>query len=277
MIAALDAAAHAAGSGGSGTLTGPISFGDVGLSVFLVVIAVAASRWRRLGLERDMVVATGRSFVQLVAVGYVLDFVFGGQGWLTPIVLSVMVATAAWTSGSRARQVPGSYLVAVGAIVVGTAGTLGVLGAFRIVPLSARAVIPLGSMVITSVMNTTSLVMTRLRDDLAASRREVEARLSLGQTSYEASLPWHRQALRSGMLPSVDQTKVVGLVALPGAMTGMILAGASPLAAIRLQLVVMYMLLGGNAFAALVAAQLTVRRLFTPAHQLIRSLRQVPD
>jgi putative ABC transport system permease protein len=79
------------------------------------------------------------------------------------------------------------------------------------------------------------------------------------------------------MLPTVDQTKVVGLVALPGAMTGMILAGASPISAIRLQLVVMYMLLGGNAFAALVAAQLTVRQLFTPSQQLIKSLRRTPS
>ena len=78
------------------------------------------------------------------------------------------------------------------------------------------------------------------------------------------------------MIPTVDQTKVVGLVALPGAMTGMILAGASPLAAIRLQLVVMYMLLGGNAFAALIASELSARRLFTPAQQLIRSLRRAP-
>ena len=78
--------------------------------------------------------------------------------------------------------------------------------------------------------------------------------------------------MRTGTLPVVDQTKVVGLVALPGAMTGMLLAGASPSSAIRLQLVVMYMLLGGNAFAALVAGHLTVRRLFTADHQLIRSL-----
>jgi ABC-type iron transport system FetAB permease component len=78
------------------------------------------------------------------------------------------------------------------------------------------------------------------------------------------------------MLPIVDNTKVVGLVALPGAMTGMLLAGASPASAIRLQLVVMYMLLAGNALAALVAGHLTLRRLFTRDHQLIRSLRRVP-
>ena len=127
-------------------------------------------------------------------------------------------------------------------------------------------------MIISNAMNTASLTMGRLRDDLASHRREVEARLSLGQTAAEASSLWHRAAVRTGTLPVVDQTKVVGLVALPGAMTGMLLAGASPSSAIRLQLVVMYMLLGGNAFAALVAGHLTVRRLFTVDHQLIRSL-----
>jgi putative ABC transport system permease protein len=130
-------------------------------------------------------------------------------------------------------------------------------------------------MIISNAMNTTSLVMSRMRDDLGAHRREVEAHLSLGETATEAAALWHRAALRSGMLPIIDQTKVVGLVALPGAMTGMLLAGASPSSAIRLQMVVMYMLLGGNAFAALVAGRLTIARLFTPDHQLIRSLRRV--
>jgi putative ABC transport system permease protein len=131
-------------------------------------------------------------------------------------------------------------------------------------------------MIITSAMNATSLVMTRLRDDLASHRREVEARLSLGFTAHESSADIHYAAMRTGMLPIIDNTKVVGLVALPGAMTGMIIAGASAFSAIRIQLVVMYMLLGGTAFAALVAGELTVRRLFTADHQLIKSLRRVP-
>ena len=254
-----------------------IGFGDVALAVLLVGVAVIVSRLRGVGLERDMAIATVRSFVQLLAIGYVLDFVFGGHGALTVLILAVMVTTATFTSGSRAKRVPGSRLIAAAAISVATAVTLGVLLLLGIIPLSARAAIPLGSMIISSAMNTTSLVMIRFYDDLASGRREVEARLSLGQTAHEAALPWHRKAMRTAMLPTVDQTKVVGLVALPGAMTGMILAGASPLAAIRLQLVVMYMLLGGNAFAALVAGELTVRRLFTADHQLIRSLRRVPS
>jgi len=212
----------------SSIVSGPVTYLDVGLSVLLVVAAMTVSRWRRVGLEADMGVATVRSFLQLVAVGYVLEFVFNGHGWLTAVALAVMVVTAALTSAARSRRVPGSRLVAGAAIAVATGATLGVIAALRIVPVSARAIIPLGSMIISSAMNTTSLVMTRFYDDLAANRREIEARLSLAQTSRQAALHWQRMALRSGMIPIVDNTKVVGLVALPGAMTGMILAGASP-------------------------------------------------
>ena len=258
-------------------LSGAVRYADVALAVALVAVAAAISRFRGLGLEGDMLVATARSFVQLLAIGYVLAFVFDGHGGFSVVVLAVMVATASLTVGGRARRVPSARLVAAVALSAATAGTLGVLAGLGIVPVEARTIVPLGSMVLSNAMASASLVMTGLRDDLASHRREVEARLSLGHTSHQASLPWHRRALRSGMLPIVDNTKVVGLVALPGAMTGMIMAGADPLDAIRLQLVVMYMILGGNAFAAVVAGELTVRRLFTADHQLARGLRRVPS
>ena len=257
-------------------LSGRISWADVGLALLLVGVSIVVSRRRRTGLENDIGVATLRAFAQLLAIGFVLDFVFGRHGWLTPVVLLVMIGTATLTSGGRGKRVPGAYWIAATSVSVAAASTLGLLLLLGIVPAAPRAAIPLGSMIISNAMNTTSLVMARLRDDLGAHRREVEAHLSLGETATEAAAVWHRSALRSGMLPIIDQTKVVGLVALPGAMTGMLLAGASPSSAIRLQMVVMYMLLGGNAFAALVAGRLTIGRLFTADHQLIRSLRRVP-
>ncbi len=255
-------------------LSGRVGLKEVALALALVAVAAAISRVRKADLERDILVATLRSFAQLLAIGYVLDFVFDGRGALTPIVLAVMIGVAALTSGARGRRIPGARAIALTALTVATGGTLGVLLLLGIVPALPRSVVPLGSRIVSNAMNAASLVMTRLRDDLAASRPEVEARLALGQTATEASAGWHRQALRNAMLPIIDNTKVVGLVALPGAMTGMLLAGASPSAAIRLQLVVMYMLLGGNAFAALMAGRMTVHRLFTPDHQLIRSLRR---
>ena len=256
-------------------LSGRISWADVGLALLLVSVSVVVSRIRKADLERDIAVATFRSFSQLLAVGFVLDFVFGSSSALTPLVLLVMVGTATLTSGARGKRVPGAYWIAATAVSVAAGATLGVLLLLGIVPAAPRAAIPLGSMIISNAMNTASLVMGRLRDDLASHRREVEAHLSLGETSAEAAASWHRAAVRNGLLPIVDQTKVVGLVALPGAMTGMLLAGASPSSAIRLQMVVMYMILGGNAFAALVAGRLSVARLFTADHQLIRSLRRV--
>jgi len=265
----------AAIAGGS-VLSGPVTYGDVILSLCLVAVAIGISASQRVGLEGDLIVATVRSFVQLLAVGYVLAYIFEGHGWLTILALGVMVGAASITTRNRAKRVPRSGAIAVISISTATAATLGVLVALHIVPTSPRAIIPLGSMIISGAMNTSSLVMTRLYDDLASNRREVEARLSLGQNSRQAALPWLRSAVRGGMLPSVDSTKVVGLVALPGTMTGLILAGASPLSAVRVQLVVMYMLLGGTAFAALVAAKLSLGRLFTSSHQLIKSLRRTP-
>ena len=200
-------------------LAGPVTFGDVALALCLVGVAVVISAWQRLGLEGDLTVATVRSFVQLIAVGYVLAFIFRGHGRLTVLALAVMVGSASITTRNRAKRVPRSGMIAVAAIATATAAALGLLVALRIVPTSARALIPLGSMIISGAMNTASLVMTRLHDDLASNRREVEARLSLGKTAHDAALPWLRSAIRGGMLPSVDSTKVVGLVALPGAMT----------------------------------------------------------
>lgn len=255
--------------------SGSIGPAEVALALGLVVVALAVSRLRHAALERDIAVATLRSFAQLLAIGWILAYAFAeGRGWLTPVILTVMIATATATSASRGRRVPGARVVAATSLAVATAATLGITLALGIVPAEPRAAIPLGSMILSNAMNTTSLVMTRLYDDLAGARREVEARLSLGQPAAVAAGPWRRSSLRTGMLPIIDNTKVVGLVALPGAMTGMLLAGASATAAIRLQLVVMYMILGGNAFAALVAGDLTLRRLFTRDHQLIRSLRR---
>ncbi|MGH9278659.1 MAG: ABC transporter permease, partial [Acidimicrobiales bacterium] len=179
-------------------LSSGIGFGEVALSLALVLVAVVISWRRKAGIEEDILVATVRSFVQLLAIGFVLEWLFEpGRGWLTPVVLAVMIGTATLTSGARGKRVPGARWIAAGAVSVATASTLGVLLALRIVPATPRAVVPLGSMVISNAMVTASLVMTRLRDDLAAHRREVEARLCLSQTAAEAGGPWHRSALRT--------------------------------------------------------------------------------
>jgi putative ABC transport system permease protein len=235
----------------------------------LVAVAVALSLYQRLELERDIGIAVVRSFVQLLAIGYVIDYVFGLESLgVVALLLAGMVLFAAWTSARRAGGVPRFFWVAAGAIGAAAVATLGVLLLLQIVPPTARYLIPLGGMVIGNSMNTASLILTRLRDDVAEQRPKVEAALALGATSRQAVSPILRTALQRALIPLIDATKTTGIIFLPGAMVGMIIAGADPLEAVRLQVVVLYMLLGSVSIAAILVGLLSYRTFFTPRHQL---------
>ena len=239
------------------------------LALSLVAGAIAVSRYQRLDLERDITVAVVRSFVQLAAIGYAINFIFGLEslGYVV-LLLAVMVAFASWTSASRGEGVPRAFSISLVAIGVAAIITLGVLLALQIVPPTARYLIPLGGMVIGNSMNTASLVLGRIRDDVEAHRLNIEAALALGATSRQAISPILKTSLQSAMTPLIDATKTTGVIFLPGAMAGMIIGGADPLEAVRLQIVVLYMLLGSVSMAAILAGLLSYRSFFTSRHQL---------
>jgi len=245
-------------------------------ALVLVGLAMAISRWQQVDLEKDMLVAVVRAFVQLIAIGYALEIIFGTQGpfWML-LVVFVMVGVAGYTAGRRGQRVPRSITVAMVSISMGTLLTLGLLIAVEVFPFEARFIIPIAGMIVGNAMTVTGLVMARLHDDLKAQQAQVEAALALGATQRQASRLHLRRAIATGMANIVDTTKTVGLIKLPGAMTGMILAGASPLEAVQLQIIVMYMLVGAAAFSGLTATFLTFRQFFTPAHQLV--LPSQPD
>jgi putative ABC transport system permease protein len=132
-------------------------------------------------------------------------------------------------------------------------------------------------MIVSGAMLAAGLTLRRLREDAEQARPTIEARLCLGLSAHEAFLPHQRSALRTALLPAIDSTKVVGLISLPGAMTGLILAGVDPLTAIRYQIVVMYMLLAATALAALATARLAEHALFDDAHRLAPLLLTLHD
>lgn len=246
-----------------------ISLGQVAASLALVALAAAVSLWRRADLERDIVVATARSFIQLTAIGYAIELIFEADTiWLVLALLSVMVVFGAITARARARRVPGSFwplLIALAAAGGMTLGLVVVLGVFDPTP---RYLVPVGGMVIGNAMTASAVALNRLGDEVADSRARIEATLALGATAQEAAAPIVRRALRSGMITLVDSTKTTGLIFFPGTMVGMLLAGADPADAVRLQLILLYALLGSVAISALVATGLGYRGFFTPAQQL---------
>jgi putative ABC transport system permease protein len=117
-------------------------------------------------------------------------------------------------------------------------------------------------------MTAAAVSLNRLGQDVHDNAREIEATLALGATSSKAMEPIVRRSLRSGMIPLIDSTKTTGLIFFPGTMVGMLLAGADPIDAVRLQLILLYALLGSVSIAALMATTLARRNFFTPAQQL---------
>ena len=246
-----------------------VSLDEVALSLVLVGIAVAISRWRRADLERDLGVAVLRSFVQLTAVGYVIQAVFDSDSlWVVVALLSGMVVLATFTSRSRARAVPRALIPLAIALSTAAAVTLGLVLALGVFKPEARYLVPVGGMVIGNAMTAAAVALNRLGDEVASRRNEVEATLALGATAAQASTGLVSRSLRSAMIPLVDQTKTTGLITVPGIMVGMLLGGAEPLDAVRLQLVILWILLGAVSLAALIATTLGVRGFFTSAQQL---------
>lgn len=246
-----------------------ISLGEVAASLALIALAAAVSFWQRAGLEKDIGVAVVRSFLQLTAVGYVIQAIFDSDSlWLVTALLAAMVAFGAFTARGRAKAVPGAIGPILLALSVAAGVTLGlvlVLGVFDPEP---RYLVPVGGMVIGNSMTAVAVTLNRLADEMHDGRRQIEAMLALGATAHQAARGIVSRSLRSGMIPLVDSTKTTGVVFFPGTMVGMLVAGAEPVEAVRLQLVLLWVLLGAVALAGLIAVSLGYRGFFTPAHQL---------
>ncbi len=240
-------------------------------SLMLVTIGLSAARG--LGLERDLIVATLRTFVQLLALGYVLGFVFGTASPLSIIgILSLMLGIAAWTvAGRQRRPTPALRWLVLASLTTGCGLTL-VLATeviLRIRPwYNPYYLIPLMGMVIGNSLNSATLAVERLDSDLRGTRDQVEALLALGATSRQAAAAAVRAAMKAAMIPIINSMMVVGIVSLPGMMTGQILGGSAPLVAIKYQILIMYMIAFSTSVSAFVLTTLRARSYFTPDHQL---------
>jgi putative ABC transport system permease protein len=251
-------------------VTGP-SITQVLLALVLVALSIGVSRWWRIPVAKDMAIGSVRAFVQLVAVGYALEIIFDLEAlWLIALAITVMILVGAQAASGRVKRLKGAFPVTFTAMIVGSLFTLAIMLVLDIIPLTARYVIPLAGMIISNSMNASALTIDRLASDIRSNELAIETALSLGKSWRIASRSFQRAAATTGMISMLNFMKTVGIVALPGAMTGMILAGAEPLEAVLLQVIVAYMLLSAVTITSVVAVELTVRKFFTPSHQLRR-------
>lgn len=250
-----------------------ISYEGLLVSGGFIVLAGLVSFALRLGVESRLWIAAVRTVIQLGLLGLVLKWVFEQRQWyLVTAVLASMVINAGIAAVRRTeRRFAGIWSSGLIAVTVSSVLTAFVVLALvvRIQPwYEPRYAIPLLGMVLGNTLTGLSLCLDRVMADLDEKRDQVEGWLVLGATRWEACRPFVADAVRTGMIPIVNSMSVVGIVSLPGMMTGQILAGAAPQDAVRYQIVVMFMIAGATSLGALLAGILAFRRLVTPDHQL---------
>ena len=244
----------------------------------LVLVAVAISAWQRLGLARGFIVGAVRALVQLFAVGYILVYLFLHPRWWLVLLALVVMLVAATGTATRRRAAKGGggsrrqlWIISGTAMLLSAGLTLAYVTQLvvHVRPwYDPRYLIPLFGMIVGNAMNGAALAAERLASEMESRRGEVEAYLALGGTPARAAAEPVRRALVASLIPSVNGLMVVGLVQLPGMMTGQILAGQSPLLAVRYQIVVAFMLAGATAMTSAIVVLWYRRSFFTAAAQL---------
>ena len=251
-----------------------IGLGQLAVGLVFILVAGITSLVHALKLERDLLVGTIRTFVQLFLLGYVLKFIFNlDNAALVLAVFGFMIFFAAWEIRSRVKEKQVSFFwplfisMAISYVVVSYMVTAVLI---TVEPWwKPQYFIPIGGMVIGNSMNAIAIALERLLGELRKRRLEVEAMLCLGADYKEASNDMFRNAMRAGMIPSINAMMGVGVVFIPGMMTGQILAGANPLQAVRYQIIVMIMLVGSTVIGTLLVVYLVRKLCFGNGEQLL--------
>lgn len=233
-------------------------------SLSLIAMAVGLSLWRGLGIERSLLWATARAAVQLMAVGLLFRVIFESAqaplwAWLW---VAGMIAVAGVVVSRRSTGVPD--MLGVGLVSIALSVTISLalvfgLGVFELEPVT---IVVIAGITIGNTLPATALGATQMSDYLKDQAGQVEALLALGMDQRQVSRFVVPRVARTALIPQIERTKVVGLVALPGAMTGLLLAGVEPFDAVLVQLVIMYLILGAVALSVLIVViSLTSRSL----------------
>ncbi|KAB2952398.1 iron export ABC transporter permease subunit FetB [Heliorestis acidaminivorans] len=241
------------------------------ISLSFVAIALFISYKEQLALEKDLLVGTIRAFIQLFVIGYVLQLIFDLRS-LTGIlfILALMILVASQNASQKSSFLPRSIALTyiLGALLFAEITTMGLLLILQIVPVEPQYIIPISGMIIGNAMIAAGLTLSRLQSELASQKGLILTALALGATGRQAASSAIKQALRAGMSPTIDSMKTVGLVQLPGMMTGLIIAGASPIEAVKYQILIILVITASTAIASITVALGCYKPFFTSQHQL---------
>jgi putative ABC transport system permease protein len=248
-----------------------MSYLTLSITLIFVLIPLLLSKTLRLGLEQDTIIATVRSIIQLLAIGFVLQFVFDSESYLFIfLMVTLMIVAATQNVQKKGGAIRGiTWKVAVTLIFVEVL-TQSILLGFRITPPDAQYIISISGMVIGNSMVLAILFLNRFTAEVEANEDQTELILSLGGTPKQAIHTQLIQAIKASMIPTIESQKTVGLVQLPGMMSGQIIAGADPVQAVQFQLLILFLLLTTAAVTSIMLGFLSYPTLFNERMQIER-------
>jgi putative ABC transport system permease protein len=252
-----------------------LSYFQVALAALLIVVNGVISIALRLRLERSLLLASLRTIVQLLLVGLILEWVFRLDRWYVVMgVALVMTMIAGVTAASRnERRYPGIWLNTI-ISVWASAWIVTAFALFAVIQgidkwYQPQYAIPLLGMVLGNTLNGISVGLNTFTETLVTRRDQVEALLAIGATRWEAARGPVQHAVRTGMIPIINSMMVVGIVSLPGMMTGQLVSGMAPIQAVKYQIVIMFLIASATALGTVGVVLLSFQRLFNSDHQFL--------
>jgi len=252
-----------------------LTFWQVAIASLLIVFNAGISLAFRLGLERTLLWAGVRVVAQLTLVGLVLGEIFARPYLAVVLTMASLMTLFAGVSAVRrtSRRYPGVWLNAIGSVGV----SAWLVAAYALLLVFQRGAnwyephfsLPIFGMILGNTVSGVALGLNRIEDELATKRDQVEMLLSLGATRWEAASPSLRLAVRDGMIPTLNSMLIVGVVSLPGILTGQLVSGVDPAQAVKYQIVIMFLLASGTSLGTVSVVLLTYFRLFNARHQFL--------
>lgn len=248
-----------------------MSFLTLSLALIFVLIPLLLTKTLKLGLEKDIIIATVRSILQLLAVGYVLTFVFDSEHVIyTILMIALMIVAATQNARKKGATIRGITWKLIVTFIIVEVLTQSILLGFKITPLEAQYIIPISGMVVGNSMVLSILFLNRFTSEVETKQEETELILSLGGTPKQAIHQSLITSINASMIPTIESQKTIGLVQLPGMMSGQIIAGADPVQAVQFQLLILFLLLTTAAVTSIMLGFLSYPTLFNKRMQMLK-------
>ena len=249
---------------------------QAGVTMLAALLVLIVTIRLELGLKKDILIGLGRGVVQIVAVGFLLTLIFTADLWIAVPVIFAMITAASFMTVRRVKGIPHAVRISFLGIALGAGSVISVMTFLGVIEQDLTSIIPIGSMMVYGAMNTNALMLERFKSELASHTGQIEAGLALGSAPNSVVQPYARRAVTASLTPRINGLQSLGIVWIPGAMSGMLLSGENPAYAGFYQFVVSGSIFVTASITALISIVLIRKQVFSKADQLlIRSEEKV--